>query len=396
MQQRLIILGLMLVLLLIPAGCWNAREIDELAFVMGIALDDAGNGRIKVTVQIAKPSTYSKSPTGGGTESEKPYWIATATGKTIFEAIRDLATFSSRRIFWSHNKIILIGEKMARRDIAEILDFFSRNPELRLRTWIAVVPADAGKMLTKGPGMEEVLAASLEKVTAQRVWPGKGYGIMLKDFLEDYLSPATYPVAAKITVTAGPAGLTTRLAGAAIFGADKMTGWLDEQETRGLLWLKDKMHSAVMVVPCPLDERPLSIEITGGHIDYQSEIKKQQPQLTIMAKASGNLSEQACTTDFNRPENLRQLEKALTAAVTEDIRVATRVAQQELGLDFPGFNQVFHYQHNQEWHRMLMDRWPRLFKEMPVTIMVEAKIPRIALFAKSLKSEKKYPARRED
>lgn len=148
MRLRFSLFVFILGLLLITTGCWNAREIDELAFVLGIALDKTGNGGVKITVQMAKPSTFSKSPTGGGKEG-KPFWVASSEGKTFFEAIRNMATFTSRRIFWSHNKIIIISEKLARSDISEILDFFCRNPELRLRTCVAVIPGEAGPILEK-------------------------------------------------------------------------------------------------------------------------------------------------------------------------------------------------------------------------------------------------------
>jgi len=387
--SRWLILILILILLPFQAGCWGAREIDELAFVMGIALDEAENGRIKVTVQMAKPSTYSKSPTGGEGK-EKPFWIASSTGKTIFEAIRDMAAFSSRRIFWSHNKIIIISENLARKDISEILDFFNRNPELRLRTWLAVAPGDAGKLLEKGPSMEEVLAVSLERVIAQRVWPGIGYGIMLKDFVEDYLSPATYPVAGKIAITRGASQPTTRLAGAAVFAENKMAGWLNEQETRGLLWLKNKMRSAIMVVPCPLDGQPLSIELTEAKVDYQSKFKRSEPQLNVMAKASGNLSEQSCKTDFYQPENLRRLEAAFASAVSDDIQATIQTAQEKMGLDFPGFNNIFHRHHKKEWQQTVK-QWPKIFKNMKITVQTEAEIPREALFARPLQPRKQLP-----
>lgn len=386
--MRVLYLGLVLILIFFPTGCWNAREIDELAFVMGIALDDAGNGKFKVTVQMAKPSTHSKSPTGGGGgEKEKPYWLATSTGQTLFEAIRNMATFTSRRIFWSHNKVIIISEKLARRDISEILDFFSRNPELRLRTWIAVTPGNAGDLLEKGPSMEKVTAGALEKVIEQRVWTGKGYGIMLKDMLEDYLSPATFPAAAKVVITEEASQPRIKLAGAAVFGEKKMAGWLDERQTRGLLWLKHRMHSTIMVVPCPVDGQPLSIEIVGAKVHYQSEFKGRKPQLKIMVNASGNLTEQACKTDYYHADNLPKLEKALAEAITTDIESTVRAAQKDLDLDFPGFNHIFHRQHNKQWRRVV-NEWPSLFKEMQVSIHVDAKIPRVALFAMPLKAAK--------
>lgn len=384
---RLSCLGLLL-LFLLQTGCWNAREINELAFVMGIGLDKAEGGGVKVTVQMAKPSTFSKTPTGGGgQEKEKPFWIASATGKTIFEAIRDMATFSSRRIFWAHNKVIIIGEDLARTDISEILDFFSRNPELRLRTWIAVTPGDAGKLLETGPSMEQVTAASLEKIFDQRVWTGKSPGGMLKDFLEDYLSPGTFPVASKIAVVQGPSRPTTRLAGGAVFKENKLAGWLDEQETRGLLWLKDKMGSALMVVPCPEDGRPLSIEITGAEIKYQSKLNGEQLQLTVMVKTMGNLTEQSCKTDFYKLKNLHKLENAFAAAVSADIQATITAAQKDFGLDFPGLNRAIHRQQDKDWDR-LSKQWPRLFKTMKISVRVEADIPRVALFARPLEPMK--------
>lgn len=386
MRLRILSLTVIAILLFFQAGCWNAREIDELAFVMGIALDDDGKGGFKVTVQMARPSTYSKSPTGGGGDKEKPYWLATTTGKTIFEAIRDMATFTSRRVFWSHNKVILIGEKLARRDISEIMDFFSRNPELRLRTWIVVTPGNAGDILEKGPSMEKVTAGALEKVIGQRVWTGNGYGIMLKDFLEDYLSQATYPTAARAEITQAASQPRLRLAGAAYFNKYKMAGWLDERETRGLLWLKHRMRSTIMVLPCPVDGKPLSIEITDSKLDYKSEFIGPEPRMTIKVKAGGNLTEQSCITDFYNTGNLSKLEETLALAITADMEAAAKVAKKTC-LDFPGLNHVFHRQNNRLWQQVAAE-WPRIFKDITVNIQVDAKIPRAAVFARPLKSRK--------
>lgn len=166
-----------------------------------------------------------------------------------------------------------------------------------------------------------------------------------------------------------------------------MAGWLDEKETRGLLWLKNKMHSTIMVIPCPMDNRPLSIEITEGKADYQSRISKQKMQVTVMVNAGGNLSEQACATDFSEPGNLRRLQTALASAINADIQAAVRAAQQKTGLDFLGFNHVFHHQHDKEWEK-LADQWRQLFKKIQVSIRIETAVPRESLFAKPLESKK--------
>ncbi|PKM79949.1 MAG: Ger(x)C family spore germination protein [Firmicutes bacterium HGW-Firmicutes-14] len=380
MERKLFLIILMLCCSLFIAGCWNSREIDQLAFVMGIGLDKTQEGNIKITVQVAKPSTFSKSPSGGS-DNEKSFWVASSEGKTIFEAIRNMATFSSRRIFWAHNKVIIIGEKMARDDISEILDFFCRNPELRLRTWIAVTPGEAGKILEREPGMEKDPSSAIENVINQTVWTGKCYRVMLKDFLEDYLSTATYPVAARIVSKDDSSNI--KMSGSAVFNQNKLAGWLNEKETRGLLWLKGQLSSSIMVIPCPLDGRPLSIELIGSKADIKSEFDGQIPRFTVDALASGNLSEQACQTDFTNMDNLRKLEKALASAIKDDLESVTKAAQTGIGLDFPGYNHYLHRQHKDRWHE-LVEKWPGLFKKADIIIHVKAMIPRETLFARPL------------
>jgi spore germination protein KC len=378
-----------MLILLLQTGCWNAREIDELAFVMGIALDKTQNNEIKVTVQIAKPDTHSKTPSGGGggPEKERPFWVASSTGKTIFEAIRNMAAFSSRRIFWSHIKVIIIGEELAKSDIIEIFDFFGRNPELRLRTWIAVAPGEAGKLMEVVPVMERDPALALERVIDHRNLTGKAYGIMLKDFLEDYLSPDVYPAASRIVLGESSGMPVLVLKGAAIFAEEKMAGWLDDQETRGLLWLKQRMRSSIMVVNCPFEGLPLSIEITGNKAKYTSQLEEGRVRFDIQVKTSGNLTEKSCLTDYNDPENLKVLETTLAEAVNADIQSTINAAQQRWGIDFLGLGQIAHQQHRKGWPE-ISGQWTNMFKETEISVLVDAEIPNVALFGRPLQPKK--------
>lgn len=216
--MRVISLILVIVLVFTLTGCWNAREINELALVLSVALDKNDDG-FKVTAQMAKPETYSKTPSGGGggTEKEKPFWIISGTGKTIFDAVRNMASISSRRIVWSHIKVIIIGEELAKNDIQEIFDFFSRNAELRFRTWIAVTPGEAGKILEIVPIMEKDPSLNIEKITEKTNLIGSACGIMLKDFLEDYMDPYLNPVASRIVLTKQDSKPTVKLEGGTVF-----------------------------------------------------------------------------------------------------------------------------------------------------------------------------------
>jgi germination protein, Ger(x)C family len=380
--MRKIAFVLILILSLLQTGCWNAREIDELAFVLSIGLDKTDSG-FKVTAQIASPETYSKTPSGSGTiQKDKPFWVVSSTGKTIFEAIRNMASISSRRIFWSHIKVIIISEQLARSDTLEIFDFFSRNPELRLRTLIAVTPGEAGKLLEVVPMMEKDPAIYLEEIIENKNLTGKSYSIMLKDFLEDYLDPNVGPVTSRIVLDKSKSEPVLKTSGAYIFDGDKLSGSLKEENTRGLLWIKNKMDDSIMVVYCPYDDMPATLEIKKAKSSFKSYLDNEVPHFIINVNVTASITEQSCLTDFNDMQKLNELEKALETAIRKDIQ-STITTAKDLQVDFLGLSRILHKQHKQEWHQ-ISSKWNKLFRNTEVTIVVKVDITHVSL-AKPLK-----------
>lgn len=371
--MRKIACVLVLILSLLQTGCWNAREIDELAFVLSIGLDKDDYG-FKVTAQIASPETYSNAPSGTDT---KPFWMVSSTGKTIFEAIRNMASISSRRIFWSHIKVILISEELASSNTLQIFDFFSRNPELRLRTLIAITPGEAGKLLEVMPVMEKDPAISLERIIQNKNLTGKSYSIMLKDFLEDYLNPNISPVTSRIILDKSKSKPVLKTSGAYVFDMYKRPVPLSEEDTRGFLWIKNKMNDSIMVVNCPYDNMPATLEIKKAKSSFESYLDNDIPHFVINVNVTAILTEQSCLTDFNNMHELKDLEMALEDAIRKDIQ-STITTAKDLQVDFLNLSSILHRQHKQEWHQ-ISSNWNNLFKDTEVDIIVQVDIPHISL-----------------
>ncbi|HEX3012438.1 MAG TPA: Ger(x)C family spore germination protein [Syntrophomonadaceae bacterium] len=387
MQKSFVLLLILLLLPMLP-GCWDAEEINELGFVLSVALDKAGDG-YKVTAQIAKPETYSKTPSGSGTSAkEKPFWVVSGTGQSIFEAIRNMSNTAPRRIFWAHIKVIIIGEKLARNDIHEVLDFFTRNPELRLRTLVAVTPGEASKLLEVVPMMEKDPATDLERIIENRSLAGKGYRIMLKNFLEDYLEPNANPAASRIILSKAEGNPVLELNGAAVFRKNKMAGWLDPKETKGLLWIKSEIKGSIVVVSCPYDGRPITLEIKSGKTSFQSSVQNGIPNYQIKVKAAATLVEQGCGTDFTDQKAIKALEKASESIIRNDIQSALTAAQ-NLNIDFLGLNEVLHRQNKKEWLE-LSKNWPEVFSQAAFKIDVKADIPSLSVLAKPLEPNPRH------
>ncbi|MCL6635676.1 MAG: Ger(x)C family spore germination protein, partial [Peptococcaceae bacterium] len=102
MSRRLAVLCLVAALACFLGGCWSRREISELAIILAAGVDYTADGKVQLTLQIARPGSFAGAPTGegGGAKEGSTVWVASAAGKTIFEAQRNLAAQVSRHLYW--------------------------------------------------------------------------------------------------------------------------------------------------------------------------------------------------------------------------------------------------------------------------------------------------------
>lgn len=63
----------------------------------------------------------------------------TGTGKDTLDAVQQMQTKLSRQVYRAHRRVIVIGEAQARKGLKEVLDTYSRDPNLKLRSDIFIV-----------------------------------------------------------------------------------------------------------------------------------------------------------------------------------------------------------------------------------------------------------------
>ena len=118
MIKKIAILLLLALLTGLLGGCWSRKEITEVAVVLGTGVDWTADGRIRLTVQIARPSAFAGGSEAGAGGKEPTSWVVSAEGKTVEEAERYLAMKVPRDIYWGHCIILVIGEEMAKKPAA--------------------------------------------------------------------------------------------------------------------------------------------------------------------------------------------------------------------------------------------------------------------------------------
>lgn len=393
----------LLVLTALLTGCWDVREMNQLALVMAVGVDKGDEpGRYRVTVQIARPGSAGGKGGGGGGgggQGAEPVYTASADGDTIFAAIRNLAQFTSRRIMWAHNNVIVIGEEVARDDISPVIDFFTRNQELRMRTWVVVAKGtDAKSIVSAKTGMEQIPADSISALFRYAQLPGESLTTDMNEVAAAYFSPDLHPVIAAMSLRerAVPAAdsqgehggaVQAELRGTALFQGNRLTGYIRQDAGRGLLWLRQEMRNAAVTIPCP-ENRPgkIAIEVRSPEVRISTAIRQGSPVFQVNIRAQGWLMEQDCPTNQMQILDLKDYaESAFAQEIQNQVEATLRVLQGELRTDAVKFGRLLHVQ-QPVWWRQNRERWNELFPDVTVQVNVRTGIPKMGLYTRPLKS----------
>ena len=391
MTKKAAFLLLIILPLVLLGGCWSRREINDLAIILGAGVDRTPDNKIRITLQLARPSAFGGSAEAGGGSAPKQniVWVVSAEGSTIFDAERELALKVSRRIYWGHNIILVYGEKIAREGVRDISNFFLRNPQPRETIWVLIARGEARKVLESHSELEKTSAQSLGFLARHRA----GFAIMLKDFQMALASRGTNPAAPRVELEAagepqGPgmeehtAHKELAITGTGVFKDDRLVGWLDNSETRGLLWLRGEIEKGVITIPSPgQPDKFISLNIIRSNTRVDPSYDGETISFNVKMTFEGDLLEQQSTEDLTKPEKIEAIERAAAKEVLRKSTAALEKAQGEYGIDVFNFGEAFHRKYKKEW-RELKDRWNDEFARAEVHLAVEAYVRRTGLLTK--------------
>ncbi|TFB22154.1 Ger(x)C family spore germination protein [Filobacillus milosensis] len=286
MKQLTKFIVLFLIIIPILSGCWNSRELDDLSISNAIGVDKI-NGEYMFTTQIINPSELSKNVAGKRTV------ITTIdeTGETIFQAWRKLTTESKSKLYFSHVRVLVIGEETAREGISEILDVLLRDHDFR-SDFLLVVAKDhtANDVLSvlttlnviPGDKMFEALTSSSEHY-------GTTSEIPLDKFITDLMSKGKNPITTGVLITGKveegrytskyediKPEVTLKYGTLGAFKEDKLIGWMNEEQSRGYNFAVGNIKSTLLNTPCVNNEGVMGIEVirTKAKMSAQKKMVK--------------------------------------------------------------------------------------------------------------------------
>jgi len=380
-----------LLLALSSAGCWNRLEPENYAWLTWVGLDQVAGGKIQANMVITPP--LSPVPTGAA-PPEKLLTLSSATGDTLFDAVREINAHVPKRLFWPYLQAVIIGEDLARTGVEQHLDVLFRNIRVRKNAWVFVTRGPTDPIFHVDPRIETNPAKLTDSlVKAEKGFLGKSRVIRLKDFQTELASPGVDPVVSVLGVwdtrnkkllspgAEAPPESELALNGSAVFRGDKLVGWLTPEESQSYLLAKGEMKSGLITIPHPDNPQNLAgIELISSRSKLAAQLSGDQPQAQIKIDISGKLGDQwlpAPAQKTLQPEEdqefYRQLADGLAQKVKAGVEELLAKSQTEFGADILGVGDYIMNRYPNDWDAVA-ENWRAHYRKTAFTVEVKVKI----------------------
>lgn len=369
--------GVMLLLCTLLAFCFCAcssqRELNTLAIVLGIGLD-AGDqpDTLELTAQVVKASELGS---GGSTRrsefGSKAYVNLSYTDDSMLAAVRELTRTQNRRLYFSHNEVLIFSSDLAKKDMAEGLDAFTRDSETRMNVYVLIAKGKASEILEEEAELEKIPALHISGMMGNQQVNSETAVVTLRDFEIATLSGSTAPVAPMIESFESEGKKHVKLEGTAVFKQGKMIGTLDKAQTMGLQWVTNKIKSGQKTVNTPWGQVTLEI------LHSKSSLKPVKDgdgtvRMQLIVNEEGAIQSNETGKDMSRLENVEMLKELMKNAIRSDIESSLRQAR-ALSADVFGFGDAIRREYPEEWEKMKKN-WNMEFPKIDMDIELNVEL----------------------
>ncbi|WP_449289968.1 Ger(x)C family spore germination protein [Paenibacillus rubinfantis] len=390
--------ALALLTLVLSAGCWDSSEVNDLALELAWGIDTAKNEDLMISAQVIAPfrmgSAEGGSSGGGGGGQDKPYFVMSGIGKDTLDAVQQMQTKLSRQVYRAHRRVIVIGEAQARKGLKKVLDTYSRDPNLKLRSDVFIVKGGTAKeFLNVAYPLEDIPGIGALKEYSQ-IGTLKEMGLI--NLLISSISDGNCPALPAIAIgsdTTGPedtdqdgssGGEGFRIAGTAIFDNElKLLGYIKGSEGKLLRWIKGELSKLIVTAPIEEEEGEVSLDLNKLRSKVLPRFEGDQIKIQVILKGQGMIRENNTNLDLMQPHNLTIAEEALEKQVETSVSQTITKVQEEFGADVFEFGEVIHRKYPSRW-KSLREDWDAEFRKAEVSVKADLTIRRIGVTGPSL------------
>ncbi|GGH88421.1 spore germination protein KC [Pullulanibacillus pueri] len=401
-------------------GCWSAHEVNDLAIVNVMGIDQTKTGQLKVTTVIVKPpELFSESPIGSGNPNRSPFLIQTITGKSMFDVMEKLSNALSGKIYLGHLNIVVFGKEAAKHKMGNSLDFLKREHDFRPNIKLLVSRTTAEEIVKQRPILNSTIGLEIQDLvkssrfsTSSMVSDIMKFSEKLEGDIEDAYTGSVNTVSNNDDSHSNEQTLSTqgqvqprnrieeqsnenpksdahalRLQGTAVFNDGHLQGFLDQDETEGLLLLKGKLHSGSVILDCgPNDNGAVGLKMMHSQSSYSPHLSQGTPTMDVNINVKADIGDYTCAEKTINTGRMNELNHQFENVLEHQVNEVLAIAQKQWQTDIFGFGKTFYQKYPDEW-KALAPHWKQgLLKQMDVHVDISANIERYGLSKEAVKA----------
>ena len=360
-------------------GCWNYRELNQLAIATGFAIDIVDD-EFEVTILISNSQKQGSSD-GNSQASAAVY---KGQGKTIFEAIKDASMGISKQIYVSHIEILVLSEDVAKEKTEDVIDFFFRYPQTR-NEYLMIIAKDckAGDTFKVTTQLETFPSQNISKnIEITDKLQGFIYEVSFNDFVTDLIEEGVNPVLPSISIVGNvqegnkeeniqqnEASSYLKLGMMGIFKGFNFVGFSSRDQSKGINMINNHVQTTLIVSEC--QNGKAVVEINGLKTKPELDLSNDIPKIKLKVEAKGSISEVTCDLKIDEHESIKEISKLSEEKIVEFVNAGIDFAK-ENKTDIFGFGNMIYKEDFKYWYK-IKDNWNDSIFEQ-VEFEIEAKI----------------------
>lgn len=379
MKKQYLFLVILLSSLLLT-GCWDRTEVNDVALVTGLGIDQKNEKTIELTVELYIPKVMGAGGGNGSGGSGSPQtFVRSGEGTTIADAISNLQEKIPREIFWGQTKVIVFGEKLASKGIRVYLDFLTRHPEPRLRAHIFVAKGIAKDVLALHPTLERSPSEVLRELAKSEVLMNVTLNKLLQMLSGDGQA-AAIPLVQILPPekVKDPLQTIAYFHQTAIFKKDKMIGQINDKLTKGVLWFRDEIKFANISIKPKEGYGYVSTKMLHSSSELIPKIEDGKWKMTVKIVTEDDVIANGSNLDLSNPKIIQLLQKDIEEDIKERLTQTMEKLQKEQKVDIIDFSEEFHRKYPKEWKKVKKN-WDEIFPTVEVAYDIRTYIRRPGL-----------------
>lgn len=374
MNKKILLTIIILFISSLITGCWNYIGLNEMTVVSGIAIDKVDEKYI-LNFEIYN---LNESTDGEPIKSE----IIESKGKTIFEAVRNAKKRVANKLYFVECKIIIISENIAKEDgLNSVIDWFTRDPEMRETLEIIISQEDTASEILKVNGLTStIVSTDIQNIiqkdqsvtsTTESIPIYKVYNILKADGIS-----LTLPA---IHLIKNDDKKVCEANGVAIFKKDKLVGYLTSEQTKYYLLAKGKLDGGIITINTKLksgdeDSQNISLEVKKSSSSQKyTSLEENNLEIKVSTMTKVNLGEFLYKEKKLSDEDLTVLEKEAGKIVSKRIKDVINIIQNKYNSDILGFCKVLYHNNPKIWKK-IEDEFYKDFKNIKINVKSEFEI----------------------